>query len=62
MIYAQVSVYFHVQLTESNKQMSLNVADLGISTSSFFNLDDTTSWVSIHGVCLVEQLSCGSGI
>jgi len=53
MIYAQVSVYFHVQLTESNKQMSLNVADLGISTSSFFNLDDTTSWVSIHGVWLV---------
>ena len=48
-VHMQVSVYFHVQLTETSKQGSLNIADLGISTSSFFNLDNTTSWVCKHG-------------
>ena len=59
-VHMQVSVYFHVQLTETSKQGSLNIADLGISTSSFFNLDNTTSWVCKHGGCKLTSSKCVS--
>lgn len=41
----QVSTYLNFQLTEDKKQGSLSVVDLSIASSSFFDLDTTTSWV-----------------
>ena len=35
-------------MTEDKKQGSLNVVDLSIATSSFFDLDNTTSWVCVY--------------
>ena len=46
--YMQISVYCHLRVDPNNnvKQASINVADLGIITSSFFDLENATSAVS----------------
>ncbi|XP_064395949.1 intermembrane lipid transfer protein VPS13A-like isoform X2 [Halichondria panicea] len=41
----KLSTEVHMQLTETSKFVDLSVVDLGIATSSFFDLDNTTSWV-----------------
>ena len=38
--------YFHLGLTETNKQASVNVAEISIAASSFFNLDQVNKWVN----------------
>ena len=43
---SKVSAYVNFKMTEDQKQGSINVAGLSIATSSFFDLDNTTSWVS----------------
>lgn len=41
----QLSTDVNMQTTETSKFVDLSVVDLGIATSSFFDLDNTTSWV-----------------
>ena len=42
------TVYLFLQLTKTNKQASVNIAELGIAASSFFSLDKVNKWVSVR--------------
>ena len=44
--HVQMSSHMHVQLSEAHKHASISLSDVGVATSSFYDLDNTTSWVS----------------
>jgi len=52
----QVSSHIHMQLSETHKHGSVTLSDLGVATSSFYDLDNTTSWVSPPAHCLVGRV------
>lgn len=49
LIAVQLSLYAHMHLSSetNSKRVSLNMADVSITTSSFYNLDQITSAVSL---------------
>ena len=41
------TAYIHLGLTETAKMASVNVAEISIAASTFFNLDHVSKWVSV---------------